>query len=102
MDAETAIRLAVKSGKTVLGARRTMHLLRTGSPRVVVLAGNTPSELLNKISTLAETNRVPIHHYKSNSWDLGQLCGRPHMVSALVVLDPGDADIKALLGADVK
>ena len=49
MDAETAIRLAVKSGKTILGARRTIHMLRTGSPRVVVLAANAPSQIADEV-----------------------------------------------------
>lgn len=98
MDAETAIRLAVKSGKTILGARRTLHMLRTGSPRVVVLAANAPIQIADEVSTLAQAHSVPIHKYQSNSWDLGQLCGRPHMVAALAVLDPGDADVAALTG----
>ncbi|MFX1475083.1 MAG: 50S ribosomal protein L30e [Promethearchaeota archaeon] len=100
MDAETAIRLSVKSGRTVLGTRRALHLLRVGFPRVIILAGNTQPEVVEKISALAKTSQVPIHHYKSNSWDLGQLCGRPHMVTALTVLEPGDADISILTGAD--
>lgn len=102
MDAETAIRLAVKSGKTVLGVKRTLHVLRTGAPRVVVLAGNAPSEIAKEVNMLADTHQVPIHHFRSNSWDLGQICGRPHMVAAMVVLDPGDADIRALTGAGTK
>lgn len=102
MDAETAIRLAVKSGKTVLGIKRTLHVLRTGVPRVVILAGNAPSEVTKEVNMLADAHHVPIHNYRSNSWDLGQLCGRPHMVTAMVVLDPGDADIRALTGAGTK
>ncbi|MFX0169136.1 MAG: 50S ribosomal protein L30e [Candidatus Hodarchaeota archaeon] len=102
MDAETAIRLAVKSGKTIFGAQRTLHTLRTSSPRVVILAANAPSAIREEINTLAKANEVPIHNYRSNSWDLGQVCGRPHMVAAMVVLDPGDADIAALIGAGKK
>ncbi|MFX1562228.1 MAG: 50S ribosomal protein L30e [Promethearchaeota archaeon] len=98
MDAETAIRLAVKSGKTILGAKRTIHTLRTGSPRVIVLAANVPSQVEDEVNMLAQALNIPIHKYQSNSWDLGQLCGRPHMVAALAVLDPGDADIAALAG----
>jgi len=102
MDDETAIRLAVKSGKTVLGTRRTLHVLRTGAPRVVVLAVNAPHETASAVATLAETHEIPIFKYRSNSWDLGQLCGRPHMVAAMAVLDPGDADLAALTGAKAK
>ncbi|MFW9830550.1 MAG: 50S ribosomal protein L30e [Candidatus Thorarchaeota archaeon] len=102
MDAETAIRLAVKSGKTIFGAQRTLGILRTGSPRVVVLAANAPDDLVNEVKMLAKANNVPIHTYRSNSWDLGQICGRPHMVASMVVMDPGDADIAALTGASKK
>ena len=102
MDAETAIRLAVKSGKAVFGANRTLHLLRTGSPRVIVLAANAPTEVTNEIDKLSSANKVPIHKFRSNSWDLGQICGRPHMVAAMAVLEPGDADISALTGAGKK
>ncbi len=102
MDAETAIRLAVKSGKTVFGADRTLHLLRTGSPRVVILAANAPTNVIDEIDSLAKTNQIPIHQFRSNSWDLGQICGRPHMVAAMAVLEPGDADITVLTGAGKK
>ena len=102
MDAETAIRLAVKSGKTVFGANRTLHLLRTGSPRVVILAANTPDDVSSEVNMLALANQIPIHQFRSNSWDLGQICGRPHMVAAMAVLEPGDADITALTGAGKK
>ncbi|MFX1566476.1 MAG: 50S ribosomal protein L30e [Promethearchaeota archaeon] len=102
MDAETAIRLAVKSGKTVFGANRTIHLLRTSSPRLVILAANAPNGVKDEINTLATANQIPIHQYRSNSWDLGQICGRPHMVAAMAVLEPGDADITALTGASKK
>jgi large subunit ribosomal protein L30e len=102
MDAETAIRLAVKSGKTVFGANRTLHLLRTGSPRVVILAANAPSNVINEINILAKINQIPIHQFRSNSWDLGQICGRPHMVAAMAVLEPGDADLNALTEAGKK
>lgn len=102
MDAETAIRLAVKSGKTIFGGNKTLQTLRTGSPRVVVLAANAPPNLVKEVDTLAKANDVPIHVYQSNSWDLGQICGRPHMVAAMVILDPGDADIATLTGAGKK
>ena len=102
MDAETAIRLAVKSGKTVLGIKRTLHVLRTGSPRIVILAANAPSDLVHQVNMLADTHQIPIHKYRSNSWDLGQLSGRPHMVAAMAVLEAGDADLKALTGASTK
>jgi large subunit ribosomal protein L30e len=102
MDDETAIRLAVKSGKTVFGANRTLHLLRTGVPRVIILAANAPSEVIEDIDMLATANEIPIYQYRSNSWDLGQICGRPHMVAAMAVLEPGDADITVLTGAGKK
>jgi large subunit ribosomal protein L30e len=102
MDAETAIRLAVKSGKTVFGANRTLHLLRTGSPRAVIIAANAPHDVVTEVDMLAKENKVPIHKFRSHSWDLGQICGRPHMVAALAVLEPGDADITALTGASKK
>jgi len=102
MDAETAIRLAVKSGRTVLGTHKTLHALRTGNPKVIVLASNAPPEIVNTLTSLAQAGQVPIHHYRNTSWELGQLCGRPHMVAAMAILDPGDADISSLIGATAK
>jgi large subunit ribosomal protein L30e len=41
-------------------------------------------------------NKVPVYEFPGLSVDLGPICGKPFIVSALTVLEPGDSDIMAL------
>jgi large subunit ribosomal protein L30e len=37
-----------------------------------------------------------LYEFPGLSVDLGPLCGKPYIVSALTVIEPGDSDIMAL------
>jgi ribosomal protein L30E len=40
-----------------------------------------------------ETDRIPIYHYPSSSWELGTAAGKPHMIAAMGIISPGDSSI---------
>ena len=41
----------------------------------------------------AKMSSIPVVIYKGTSIDLGMICGKPFMVSALTIREPGDSDI---------
>ena len=96
MDVDKAITLAVKTGKVVLGTKRTLRLVKQGKPQLVIISKNCPMETKEEIHYYGELSEVPIYTYTGTSWELGAVCGRPHMVACMAVEQPGDSKILKL------
>lgn len=97
MDLNRSIQVAVRSGKVKMGYKEAVRLLKTDSPKLIVLAGNCPEDIRREITYYCKLTGVPFIVYPGSSWDLGALCGRPHMVAVLSIIDPGDSDILKLV-----
>lgn len=96
MDVDKAITLAVKTGKVVLGTKRTLKLLKQGKPKIVIISKNCPKETLEEILYYGKLSEISVYTYSGTSWDLGAVCGRPHIVACMAVENPGDSKILKL------
>ncbi|MFX0067841.1 MAG: 50S ribosomal protein L30e [Promethearchaeota archaeon] len=96
IDVDKALRIAIKSGKIIIGSKRTLEDMKKGRTKLIIIASNTPSEIAQDVEYYAKLSRVPIFVYPGSSWDLGSVCGKPFMVSTLAITDPGDSDILKL------
>jgi large subunit ribosomal protein L30e len=83
---------AVKTGKVIFGANRTVEAAANGSAKIVILASNCPEYIKKKSQ---ETN-VPIMEYEGTSVELGPVCGKPFTIAAMAILDVGESDILAV------
>ncbi len=93
MDFNTSLRRAIKTGEVVLGSNVTKDAITAGKAQLVVLAGNCPVDIKEDLST---QEGVHIHTFPGSSMQLGKACGKPFMVSALAVINPGESDIVSL------
>lgn len=82
-----------RSGKLVFGADQVAEVLSSRRPKAVVVSRDAPVERKEKLLTLAEERDVPALISGRTNREIGSLCGRPHVVSALAVLDYGDVSI---------
>lgn len=82
---------AVKTGKVIIGANRTVDAAENGSAKMVVLASNCPADIKKKVQ---ETN-VQVLEYEGTSVELGPVCGKPFTIAAMAILDAGESDILA-------
>jgi large subunit ribosomal protein L30e len=82
---------AVKTGKVIVGANRTMDAAADGSAKMVVLASNCPEDIKMKI----KATNVPILEFGGTSVELGPVCGKPFTIAAMAILDAGESDILA-------
>ncbi|MDQ1274783.1 MAG: large subunit ribosomal protein L30e [Euryarchaeota archaeon] len=82
---------AVKTGKVIIGANRTVDAAADGSAKMVVLASNCPEDIKKKVQ---ETS-VPVLEYEGTSVELGPVCGKPFTIAAMAILDVGESDILA-------
>ena len=83
------LRTLLRTGKFVKGSRRTIKMLKMGKLKMVVIASTLRDDLKSDILYYARLGKVPVYEYPGSGYDLGTMMGRPHMVSALGVLDMG-------------
>lgn len=90
---ENSIKLLYKTGKVVLGFRKSVKLVKSGKAVGVVLASNIPKHVVEDFTYYAKLGNVKIIRYAGSSYELGALLGKPFPVSAIAIIDPGDSNI---------
>lgn len=93
MDFNVSLRKAIKTGNVILGRNKTEETIQQGNARLIILAKNSP-ESFKQFALQKEG--LPVHIYEGSSMQLGKACGKPFLVSALAVIDPGESDILSL------
>ncbi len=94
-DVNKNINIAVKTGKVYMGTKSVLRKLRFEDLKLILIASNCPGALLNRIKHLMAVSgsKAMLYTYPFSSWELGMACGKPFMVAALGVDDPGDSEI---------
>ncbi|ALL00490.1 50S ribosomal protein L30e [Pyrodictium delaneyi] len=98
-DIEKELVNALKTGKVILGSRKTLRYVKTGKAKAVIVAANAPPELRSDILYYAELSGIPVYVYPGTSVELGAVCGKPFTVASLAILDPGSSRILDLIEA---
>jgi large subunit ribosomal protein L30e len=93
IDLNKAIASTVKTGKVWFGANNATKNVKMGKAKLVVIAENCPKEIREDIEYYCKLSKISMIIYKGTSLDLGAICGKPFMVSALTIREPGDSDI---------
>lgn len=91
INVDKSLNKAVKTGKVIIGANRTVDAAANGSAKMVILASNCPEDIKKKVQ---ETN-VPVLEYEGTSVELGPVCGKPFTIAAMAIIDVGESDILA-------
>jgi large subunit ribosomal protein L30e len=87
MKLAEVVKRAMKKGKVVMGFKRSLGAIETKSPRLVVLARDTPKQMHERVMRYARISGVEVREFEGNSMELGVLCGKPFPVSTLVIMD---------------
>ncbi len=93
MDFNSSLRRAIKTGEVLLGQHKTEKTIQQGKAQLVVLSGNCPVEYAKRIG---EIPGIAVHTFEGTSVALGKACGKPFMVSALAIVNPGESDILSI------
>ena len=96
MDIERGIRVAVDTGKVILGSNKSIQAIKLGNGELVVMAANAPKTLKEDVEVYSKLSEIPVHIFDGSSVDLGSICGKPFTVSVLVIQEPGDSNILEL------
>ena len=95
-DFNKHIEIAVKTGKVSFGVKEAVDAARFGKGKLLILASNCPNPQKTNIVQYARQSSVPVYQYAGTSVDLGAACGKPFVVAALIVKEPGDSEILKL------
>jgi large subunit ribosomal protein L30e len=84
---------AVATGKCGIGAQASIDAIKSGTAKLVVVAKNCPQDEYDDIRRYAQLAVIKIQEFDGTSWDLGETVGKPFMVSAIAIIEPGDSKI---------
>ncbi|MHA1771470.1 MAG: 50S ribosomal protein L30e [Candidatus Thorarchaeota archaeon] len=84
---------AVSTGRCKIGAKSSIDALKKREAQLVVIAANCPADESSDIERYAEMAGTKIYRFSGTSWDLGEIVGKPFMVSAIAIIEPGDSNI---------
>jgi large subunit ribosomal protein L30e len=89
------LKVAVKTGKCLIGFKETMRELAMGELKLIVVANNAPPKVTRRIELLNRclSDPIPVFTSANSSWDLGAVMGHPYWVSCLGIIDVGDSSI---------
>jgi len=90
MDFNVSLRRAIKTGNVIRGQNQTEQCINEGRAQMVVVAGNCPEKFRKSLSS---REGLFLYTFEGSSVQLGKACGKPFMVSALAVVDPGESDL---------
>ncbi|MBS7621838.1 50S ribosomal protein L30e [Candidatus Bathyarchaeota archaeon] len=97
MDIDKAISTAVKTGKVSFGANSAIQSAKTGKAKMIIVASNCPAEIRSDLEYYCKLSKIPLIVYRGLSTDLAAVCGKPFLVSALTIREPGDSEILRLV-----
>lgn len=92
-DLEKAISMAVNTGKVKLGYEAVIKSILNGKIKTTVISNNIPGNSKRNLIRNCNLSQIPIIEYEKSGIDLGAVCGRPHKVSVIGILDPGNSKI---------
>ncbi|BCU70535.1 50S ribosomal protein L30e [Stygiolobus caldivivus] len=93
---EGELRTLLRTGKVVLGTRKTLKMLKIGKVKGVVIASTLRQDLKDDIIHYAKLSGIPYYEYKGSAVELGTLCGKPFIVSTIGVVDEGESKLLEL------
>jgi large subunit ribosomal protein L30e len=93
MSMNQPIASAVSTGKCKIGAKSSIDAVKKGEAKLVVVAANCPKNEYADLQRYAQLSGIKVQTFEGTSWDLGEVVGKPFMVSAIAIIEPGDSKI---------
>ncbi|UCG00563.1 MAG: 50S ribosomal protein L30e [Candidatus Heimdallarchaeota archaeon] len=92
-ELEKAISMAISTGKVKIGYSATIKSVLSGKVKATLISNNIPLDSKKILLRNCELSQIPVIEYEKSGFDLGAVCGRPHIVSTLAILNPGNSKI---------
>lgn len=102
VDAPKEIRRAVDTGVVAFGFRSAEKNILKGKGEIVIISRNCPPRLSERIRHISQMAGIPFFEFEGSALELGSICGKPFLVSALLVLEKGKSKVLDLSGMAAK
>ena len=96
IDNTKEIRRAVDTGKVAFGYKQCRKEMLKGNGEVVIIAQSMPTNEKEALKHLAEIEKKKVFDYAGTGHELGAVCGKPFVISSMVVLEAGKSLVKEL------
>ncbi|MCX6800917.1 MAG: 50S ribosomal protein L30e [Candidatus Diapherotrites archaeon] len=93
MEINKEIRRAVDTGKVSFGQRQCLKNLASGKGELVIVSENLPRNEKEKVEHMAKIENKKFYVFSGNGLTLGSICGKPFVVSTMLVLDAGKSKV---------
>ncbi|AEB94147.1 MAG: 50S ribosomal protein L30e [Metallosphaera sp.] len=93
---ESEIKVLLKTGKVILGNKRSTKAMKLGKLKGLIIASTLRSDIRNDIMRYAHLGNIPVVEFKGSGWELGTLVGKPFLISVIGIEDTGDSQILKL------
>lgn len=85
MSLTITIQEAIKSGKVIIGYRKTIRFIKVNSPKLIVISKNIPQKSMEEIEYNAKISGIKVEIFSGTSKELGIICGKQFPISALAI-----------------
>ena len=93
MDVNKEIRRAVDTGKVLFGVKQAEKSVLKGAAGLIVISSNATKQHMERIKQLCSVNSIPVLEFQGTGLGLGSVCGKPFVVSVLIIEAPGKSKI---------
>jgi large subunit ribosomal protein L30e len=97
MDMITGIKRIIATGKVEFGTKSTIDNIRNGKAKAVIIADNTPLVIKQDIEQYSKIGSIPLVKFRGTALTLGEVCGKPFIVTSIAILNAGDVKLKELI-----
>ncbi len=102
VDVPKEIRRAVDTGVVAFGFRSAEKNILKGKGEIVIISRNCPQRLSERIRHVSQIAGIPFFEFEGSALELGSICGKPFLVSTLLVLEKGKSKVLDLSGMTAK
>ncbi len=92
-DLNSDIRLAIGTGRVALGTGESMRAISGNTAKLVIVSGVGKKGSIADIEHACAIAGIRLLRFRGNSMELGTVCGKPHSVSSLAVIEAGNSKI---------
>ena len=92
---EKSLSDARKEDKLTMGAKQVLNSVKNS--KLIILSQSIKKEMLEKIESGANKEKIPLVNFQGTSVALGRLCGLQFRISTISFTSIDDASIKSIL-----
>jgi large subunit ribosomal protein L30e len=93
MDSAKEIRRAVDTGKVAFGYKQCKKEILAGRGKLVIAASTLQPNEKETLKHIAGIEQKKYFEYPDTGLNLGSICGKPFVVSAMLILDEGKSKV---------